>query len=59
MRVLLNKITLGLLPKPMILMLGNCNLSYRQIAQRADMLTLGLLSALAFTLVKLLVLFRP
>jgi len=53
-RVLLNKITFGLVPKPMVLMLQNPNLSYLQVARRADVGTAGFISAFGFLLVKLI-----
>merc|ERR1712127_971039 len=52
MRVLLNKITLGVFPKPMVLMINDPSLSYRQVARKADLGTASLLFAFSFTVFK-------
>jgi len=55
MRLLLNKITFGVFPKPMILMVNDISLSYRQVARRADLGTAALMTILAFSIFKLFV----
>ena len=42
MRLLLNKVTLGLVQKPAILLVQDSNLTFRQVMRRADMTTAGL-----------------
>jgi len=58
MRLLLNKITAGLFPKPMIMMVNDMTLSYRQIARRADLGTAGLMTLFTFAMFKYLVKMR-
>mmetsp|Transcript_23576 Transcript_23576/g.65427 ORF Transcript_23576/g.65427 Transcript_23576/m.65427 type:complete len:557 (+) Transcript_23576:155-1825(+) len=47
-RVLLNKITFGIFPKPMIMHANSKELAYKQLVRQADFGTLLLKSALAF-----------
>jgi kynurenine 3-monooxygenase len=46
-RLLLNKVSFGLIPKAAIMMTSDKSLTYRQVMRRADMTTVGLVSALA------------
>lgn len=55
LRVLLNKISFGMFPKPMVLMMNVKELSYRQIVRRADLGTAGLICIFAFLLLKVIV----
>ncbi|GFH56427.1 hypothetical protein CTEN210_12903 [Chaetoceros tenuissimus] len=52
MRLLLNKITFGLFPQPMIMLLQDSTLSYKQVANRADAGTVVLKSILAILLLR-------
>ena len=54
MRLLLNKLSLGLIPKPAIMMVFNENLTYRQLMRRADGTTLCLKLFFVCALAKLL-----
>jgi len=53
LRLLLNKVTLGLSPKPAILMMMDPRSSFRQIMRKANTLTAILWSSLLFVLVSL------
>lgn len=55
MRVILNKITLGIFPKPMILNASTKEISYRKLVRHADVGTAMLMSVLSFFLFKLFV----
>mmetsp|Transcript_62378 Transcript_62378/g.71657 ORF Transcript_62378/g.71657 Transcript_62378/m.71657 type:complete len:570 (-) Transcript_62378:110-1819(-) len=53
MRVILNKVTMGIFPKPMILHASSKEMTYRKLVRQADMGTAVLMSVLAFSLFKL------
>ena len=53
MRVILNKVTMGIFPKPMILNASSNKMTYRKLVRQADMGTAVLMSVLAFSLFKL------
>lgn len=53
LRMLLNKITFSLFPKPMIFMVNDINLTYRQVRRRADLGTAALLLSGAAAIMKL------
>jgi len=55
LRVILNKITFGVFPKPMIMNMSNIELTYRKVVRKADLGTAGLVSVLAFSILKLAV----
>eukprot|EP00532_Pseudo-nitzschia_australis_P015105 CAMPEP_0168279464 /NCGR_PEP_ID=MMETSP0141_2-20121125/20499_1 /TAXON_ID=44445 /ORGANISM="Pseudo-nitzschia australis, Strain 10249 10 AB" /LENGTH=527 /DNA_ID=CAMNT_0008222427 /DNA_START=239 /DNA_END=1821 /DNA_ORIENTATION=- len=55
MRVFLNKLSFGIFPKPMILAASSKKLTYRQLVRRADLGTLGLVSAVVFSILKIFV----
>ncbi len=54
LRVALNKITFGIFPKPILLGVQDSNLSYRQVARRADLGTSVLVSFLVYALFRIL-----
>ena len=53
MRVILNKVTMGIFPKPMILNASSNKMTYRKLVRQADMGTAVLMPVLAFSLFKL------
>lgn len=54
-RVILNKVTCGIFPKPMFMRVNTKDLTYRQVVRRADLATLGLKSTLAFLFFKFVI----
>jgi hypothetical protein len=53
LRLLLNKVTKGISPKPAILLMMDSRLSFRQVMNRANTLTVILWSSFAFILLSL------
>lgn len=59
-RMLLNKLSFGIIPNASILLVQNTNLTYRQVMRRADLTTAGLMACFATLLWKVLSpLFKP
>mmetsp|Transcript_8928 Transcript_8928/g.10253 ORF Transcript_8928/g.10253 Transcript_8928/m.10253 type:complete len:644 (-) Transcript_8928:322-2253(-) len=54
-RLLLNKLSFGLIPPPMIMMVMNKALTYRQIARKADTATAGIMAVLTSILIRIFI----
>lgn len=52
LRVIFNKLSFGIFPKPMLMNVSSKDLTYRQVARQADFATLGLVSVLVFSILK-------